>query len=142
MILTKPLMSTLLAKQFCALVIVLMYNAAVLVLVIIQRISFVFYMVAILVSMSIVHLIIRNTETTVVEKPIESILKIHKTMYNPKTATDTECIICFDEYNEESEIGILLCSHYFHHKCIEEWRKGHDICPYKCPTSSLQVCIV
>ena len=40
------------------------------------------------------------------------------------------CRICFEDYDETSEIGILQCKHFFHNECIQEWGKRKPTCPY------------
>jgi len=40
------------------------------------------------------------------------------------------CRICFEDYVEKEEIGILQCKHFFHNECIQEWGKRKPNCPY------------
>uniref|UniRef100_A0A914NBT8 RING-type domain-containing protein n=1 Tax=Meloidogyne incognita TaxID=6306 RepID=A0A914NBT8_MELIC len=42
----------------------------------------------------------------------------------------TECIICKETFIEDEEnIHITECGHYFHWDCIKEWRKKKNLCP-------------
>jgi hypothetical protein len=38
---------------------------------------------------------------------------------NPKN--QTKCTICFETFDEESDVIILKCLHIFHFICIETW---------------------
>jgi hypothetical protein len=40
------------------------------------------------------------------------------------------CRICFEDYTDNVEIGILPCKHFFHQECIQEWGKRKPVCPY------------
>jgi len=40
------------------------------------------------------------------------------------------CVICLDEFEDGDHIGTLpLCSHSFHHDCIEAWLRKKPNCP-------------
>jgi hypothetical protein len=39
------------------------------------------------------------------------------------------CVICLDEYSEDSELALLRCSHHFHSLCILSWLKKDPHCP-------------
>ena len=51
--------------------------------------------------------------------------KNNKTLENFST-----CRICFSEYKDGEEIGILPCQHFFHCACIQEWGKRRPVCPF------------
>jgi hypothetical protein len=38
-----------------------------------------------------------------------------------KNKSTEECPICYNDFNEDSKVGVLRCGHTFHHKCISEW---------------------
>lgn len=41
------------------------------------------------------------------------------------------CLICFDVYNDEDDIRILFCNHFFHQKCVDKWLcEQSSKCPY------------
>jgi len=40
------------------------------------------------------------------------------------------CRICFSEYKDGEEIGVLPCNHFFHSECIQEWGKRRPVCPF------------
>lgn len=40
------------------------------------------------------------------------------------------CIICFDDFDNDSKLRILPCLHGFHIDCIDKWLKEYN---YKCP---------
>lgn len=42
---------------------------------------------------------------------------------------DTMCSICFDNYENDEEVRILPCKHYFHEKCIKKWFEKKLVCP-------------
>ncbi|KAF9763418.1 RING finger protein [Nosema granulosis] len=52
--------------------------------------------------------------------------------YKEMTKNSVEsCLICFDSYNNEDEIRILLCKHYFHKDCVDKWLcEQSSRCPY------------
>ena len=39
------------------------------------------------------------------------------------------CIICYEEFNNNSIIYELVCKHIYHKKCILNWSRYNDICP-------------
>lgn len=40
-----------------------------------------------------------------------------------------ECPICYDEFNNDSNISILECNHCFHTDCIKQWGTSNNTCP-------------
>jgi len=60
-------------------------------------------------------------------------LDIHTCDYSKDSdelANHGTCRICFEDYVEKEEIGILQCKHFFHNECIQEWGKRKPACPY------------
>ena len=49
---------------------------------------------------------------------------------SPELSKHTTCRICFEDYVEKEEIGLLQCKHFFHNECIQEWGKRKPNCPY------------
>jgi len=47
---------------------------------------------------------------------------------------NTECCICLEPFQHNSQVKILPCAHGFHDVCIEPWMQSHDACPV-CRTS-------
>ena len=41
-----------------------------------------------------------------------------------------ECSICLESYKFSSIIKILPCGHLYHSKCIEDWLKISNVCPF------------
>ena len=39
------------------------------------------------------------------------------------------CVICYENFDENSTIYNLVCNHIFHKKCLLEWSKYSDFCP-------------
>jgi len=46
-----------------------------------------------------------------------------------KQAMDTECTICYEEFEEGAVIARLDCFCIFHKKCIDQWFKKSNKCP-------------
>lgn len=44
-------------------------------------------------------------------------------------ASDANCTICLNDYNDGEKIKTLPCQHHFHVGCIDEWFNVDDICP-------------
>ena len=47
---------------------------------------------------------------------------------------NTECCICLEPFQPNSQVKILPCAHGFHDECIAPWMQSHDLCPV-CRTS-------
>lgn len=61
------------------------------------------------------------------KKPIKlqiDILKFSETEKKHKT-----CTICQEDFNNEDNVSIIDCNHYFHENCISEWGKYKPECP-------------
>ena len=41
-----------------------------------------------------------------------------------------ECVICMEDYKNNSDVRLLNCNHGFHPSCIDTWLTK---CNYKCP---------
>ena len=35
--------------------------------------------------------------------------------------TYLDCPICYEEFNQQDKISILVCDHYYHEECIKKW---------------------
>jgi hypothetical protein len=46
---------------------------------------------------------------------------------------ETSCNICFNEFDNERDMRILRCGHYYHSDCVIEWSRVKRSCP-KCRT--------
>ena len=46
-----------------------------------------------------------------------------------KLTDQKTCIICYDEFCNDSTIYELVCNHIFHKKCILEWSRYSRLCP-------------
>ena len=42
---------------------------------------------------------------------------------------DLMCSICLEEINSEKYCRQMICSHFFHEECIDEWASGNIFCP-------------
>ena len=73
---------------------------------------------------------IRSIEDCELRKNDNIVLNINSEKYNHIIHTQFDiCSICQDCFNEEQSISILLCEHYFHTTCINEWGKYKQECP-------------
>ena len=57
---------------------------------------------------------------------IERKISLIQERANPE---NEECIICFDDLNDESSKVVFKCDHKFHDACIFEWLKKNPTCP-------------
>ena len=55
--------------------------------------------------------------------------RLRTTIYNDAEHKDQECIICFEEFVDGSELTFLPCLHGFDHACIADWLARSDECP-------------
>jgi len=66
--------------------------------------------------------------------PAESELEKYTTCkpYNKseRNGFELRCPICYEDYEEETILRILPCSHVFHRGCIDLWFQNKDNCPY------------
>ncbi|KAG7263428.1 hypothetical protein CRUP_015528 [Coryphaenoides rupestris] len=44
--------------------------------------------------------------------------------YNEQT-----CAVCLEEFRSRDELGVCLCSHAFHKKCLLKWLEIRSVCP-------------
>ena len=59
---------------------------------------------------------------------------VSKKARNYETEKDKEvdsCVICLEEFNDQSQVAELNCSnkHIFHVNCLQEWVAKYDVCP-------------
>jgi Ring finger domain len=58
-------------------------------------------------------------------------LPIFKFNELPENIKDSNtCSICQEEYKDDEEIRLLLCKHYFHKRCIDQWLSAENV---RCP---------
>ena len=55
---------------------------------------------------------------------------VYKNVNKELREKHTTCAICIDDFNDESNIRIIKCSHVFHKDCIDPWLLKES---YKCP---------
>ncbi|KAK9678529.1 hypothetical protein RND81_11G217400 [Saponaria officinalis] len=49
---------------------------------------------------------------------------------SPSSSTSRpHCSICWDDYEDGQDMGILRCEHEFHFNCIEHWLRTKNSCP-------------
>ena len=50
--------------------------------------------------------------------------------YNPQAHSESLCTICQEGYNVTSRISSLVCTHFYHEGCIQQWLTSHScLCP-------------
>ncbi|CAG9323197.1 unnamed protein product [Blepharisma stoltei] len=60
---------------------------------------------------------------------IQSYYPIHAWRDLKNVIEDTEiCVVCLENFEEESKVRKLICDHVFHAECIDEWFKQHKFC--------------
>uniref|UniRef100_A0A3P9HA31 Si:ch211-59o9.10 n=1 Tax=Oryzias latipes TaxID=8090 RepID=A0A3P9HA31_ORYLA len=52
-----------------------------------------------------------------------------KKFHSAKTAGNTQCQICFCDYNDGEKLRMLPCFHDYHVQCIDRWLKDNTTCP-------------
>ena len=57
----------------------------------------------------------------------QTIEKIELTFTN--NLNNKNCSICLDEFNENEILFQLICNHYYHKKCINDWLRKNRSCP-------------
>lgn len=60
---------------------------------------------------------------------IEGMSSLEKFVNLIKRDGDTTCVICFDDFQEDDELRVLQCNHYFHDACIRTWFERSVSCP-------------
>lgn len=45
--------------------------------------------------------------------------------YTYSKCNEQTCYVCLEEYEDDDDITIATCDHYFHSHCLEEWLKVH-----------------
>jgi hypothetical protein len=48
---------------------------------------------------------------------------------NLEDAQERQCIICFEEYENDQDVKALPCIHSYHKSCIDKWLRSHNSCP-------------
>ena len=58
-------------------------------------------------------------------------INIKSELYNTidKTLQIEDCPICYEKFNDNSNVSILCCNHIFHSDCIKKWGEINNICP-------------
>jgi hypothetical protein len=58
-------------------------------------------------------------------------INIKSELYNTidKTLQIEDCPICYEKFNDNSNVTILCCNHIFHSECIKKWGEINNICP-------------
>ncbi|KAL6659121.1 hypothetical protein ACP70R_003161 [Stipagrostis hirtigluma subsp. patula] len=59
---------------------------------------------------------------------------LKRSLYEPTTSTshedgDIKCIICQEEYFSGVEVAKMVCKHYYHITCIQQWLRQKNWCP-------------
>jgi len=68
----------------------------------------------------------------------KAVQELETKLVSPSFAAEgKKCPICLIEYDEEDELKVLPCKHFFHTKCIHPWLSKINSCPlcrYELPT--------
>merc|ERR1740130_1469879 len=65
------------------------------------------------------------------------LLKFRDVAEGPSTSSvEMTCPICLSDFDEEDEVRVLPCKHYFCKACIDEWLAVNSTCP-TCRTNIL-----
>ena len=75
--------------------------------------------------------IVPNIRGTIKTFKEEGLWDLMSTEMKIKKKDDINCIICFDEQNNDQEENMmaLQCGHSFHAACIKEWLDATACCP-------------
>lgn len=46
---------------------------------------------------------------------------------------DEQCCLCLENYENDHEVRVLPCTHYFHTECIDNWFAARSFLPRSCP---------
>ena len=61
---------------------------------------------------------------------IENLTTIMKFKLSGSTGKQTNCPICFEDYQKDETVRVLKCGHQYHPKCIDLWLME---CKMVCP---------
>ena len=42
---------------------------------------------------------------------------------------ETTCAICMNDFDENENVRLLQCGHYFHANCVDQWLERSESCP-------------
>jgi hypothetical protein len=65
-------------------------------------------------------------ETQPIPEKINEVLVYNEICNEEK---EKECSICLSEFEKESKVLLINCSHFFHNECIKEWSMYKQNCP-------------
>lgn len=68
--------------------------------------------------------------STSAESLIEKLPTIKISCMNNLNQENSSCTICFMEYEYNTDLKILPCTHFFHESCIRDWFKNHSTFPF------------
>jgi len=77
-------------------------------------------------SNALYHLASEIQDYYIKPTPILNTMK-YKDIKNKKEKT---CSICLDHYENNSDVSITPCIHFYHQTCIEKWLENNSNCPY------------
>ena len=100
-----------------------------------------------IIGITILIYLLNRKQTSKQEDKVKEFLDKLKKRNNPKEIFSESCIICLDDFKskeeiqkieksgnkelfEKEEISILECGHKFHRKCIADWLKKDQSCPF------------
>lgn len=83
----------------------------------------------IFITSDMVNAILNSDSNTQQELNINVPIQKYSTLSDNLKKNYTECSICYEKYNETSNISILSCEHCFHTDCIKNWGKRKNNCP-------------
>jgi hypothetical protein len=53
----------------------------------------------------------------------------NKPLPDQSYSNETNCVICFENYENDDDVIILNCHHHYHKKCCVSWLKINKSCP-------------
>ena len=81
---------------------------------------------------SVIDSIINESfETQPIAERTNEALDLKVLVYNEicNEEKEKECSICLSEFEKESKVLLINCSHFFHNECIKEWSMYKQNCP-------------
>ncbi|KAL4633673.1 hypothetical protein ACB092_04G139500 [Castanea dentata] len=81
------------------------------------------------VSVRIVLDFVETYEPTPIPAAESSIRALEKVMFQGGPNSIQECTICMEEFQIDSKVTRMPCSHVYHEKCIFKWLKTSHVCP-------------
>ena len=85
-----------------------------------------------LVQTSILALLLFSHVNTIMKYDMSEYIlnrQEYETLSREDKNDNKSCVICFEEYKDESIISKLECKHIFHENCLNTWIDKNQTCP-------------